>query len=772
MTKSLKDAQIEYELMMKEKPSFHVDKEFESDLFKSINGPEMIKGGRGSHDAPEMVAQSIRESLSGMSVKSIQMSSEDTEVGTGLYTTKDVNQIILTVVDIARSSMCDSMIEEFKQDTEISAIISSLADEEVSILTSKDFGFEIERGKDGYILKLPDDKNELIVFNRKLNNYLRKNNVVSLSRDNAMHRISRGVGKVVATRNRLAINRASKKVKLSNLDKKMINLSKKIQPALQMNEHKQFRMTRLAFSKWNQNVRQIDLGEGSVFSISLVKNTYTTIRTTLMAYMSSRYALDWARKKSQTLAIHASNSKLAKEINEQISKNSFLKQKKDHFVKTSKVRNKKHIRKRKEKHLKSARRAERFGKLKKRILDPFSLRSKAGVIFRKSKLGKVAGKVFRPLTIAKALTGKVIAFVMTIASAALSFIMIAAVGLVIVVLIASLLTSILTSIVALFDFSTTSDEMVDVIFNTIEECYEEQNNEIMRLRNKYNNTTISYVDYKDESVYEDEKHLPLNEFNQTTNSVEMMCMAIVYFDYDLEGAGENKVKDYIKKLYNGSHTTTINEHKYTVVDDEGIEHIYIDADITLTTYYYGSIFESNLSSSYGVLAGTEISEQVWNYLRSVGFTEECAAAVMGNIYQESLMDPTKTGMNVAGGLCMWETLWGPANGSFNWGDLYARAVAQNVPWTDLKLQLDFLMDSMPYQFRLYTGNGVHTYSTGALAWWPDPITVEEYKKLTDIELATEIFSRVFERPSIPRMERRISFAKSYYEMYKGTEVIN
>ena len=37
--------------------------------------------------------------------------------------------------------------------------------------------------------------------------------------------------------------------------------------------------------------------------------------------------------------------------------------------------------------------------------------------------------------------------------------------------------------------------------------------------------------------------------------------------------------------------------------------------------------------------------------------------------------------------------------------------------------------------------------------------------LTDIEKATEIFCRVYERPSIPHLDRRIESAKGYYNLY-------
>ena len=46
------------------------------------------------------------------------------------------------------------------------------------------------------------------------------------------------------------------------------------------------------------------------------------------------------------------------------------------------------------------------------------------------------------------------------------------------------------------------------------------------------------------------------------------------------------------------------------------------------------------SSSFGQISGNDVKEQVWNYLTSAGFTDEAAAAVMGNMEAESGVDPT------------------------------------------------------------------------------------------------------------------------------------
>ena len=76
------------------------------------------------------------------------------------------------------------------------------------------------------------------------------------------------------------------------------------------------------------------------------------------------------------------------------------------------------------------------------------------------------------------------------------------------------------------------------------------------------------------------------------------------------------------------------------------------------------------------------------------------------------------------------------------------------------------MKELSSTFETYTGRERHYYDTGEWCFWPTEMSSEEFKMLTDIDLATEIFCRVFERPSIPHMNDRINYAHSYYELYK------
>ena len=163
------------------------------------------------------------------------------------------------------------------------------------------------------------------------------------------------------------------------------------------------------------------------------------------------------------------------------------------------------------------------------------------------------------------------------------------------------------------------------------------------------------------------------------------------------------------------------------------------------------------------------AEMIWGFLKKQGFTEQAAAAVMGNIRREcgsDALDPSAIqggGKGPAAGLCQWENI---NEKSGRWLNLKKYAHSKGTDWTDLQTQLEFMLSELNGCFNSYTGK-VHVYSNGTETWWPEKMTGEQFKKMTDLAKATEIFERVFERASIPAIEERIKYANSYYTMFTG-----
>ncbi len=160
------------------------------------------------------------------------------------------------------------------------------------------------------------------------------------------------------------------------------------------------------------------------------------------------------------------------------------------------------------------------------------------------------------------------------------------------------------------------------------------------------------------------------------------------------------------------------------------------------------------------LTGGSVEEQVWNYLRGLGFSEESTAGIMGNFCQESSMDPSNDG-GAAAGICMFEK----ATGCFSEYQAYANSKGKQ--WTDLQTQLDYMMKLLPSTFNTYTGREPYYYDTGEWCWWPEEMTLDEFKTISDVNKATEIYERVYERASLPMMEQRKSYAQNYYSLYHG-----
>lgn len=535
---------------------------------------------------------------------------------------------------------------------------------------------------------------------------------------------------------------------------------------------------RYALTYIQKYLQQSDAGRGLAFSVMFVRRAANTlrygltlIRTTAkaarFATLTSAKAAAWAAAKAASTKLGTAAVTGAKNIgNAALSK----------IAKGTPAP----VKKAAKKTVRGARKGkgfirrsfDRFNNFRK---DPFHINSH--LLDIKGKLGKKLsnskiGKVFSPFNWVKNIIGRFFTIISTIISTIFSILLIMFVIIIIGLLLVMVVTSVVSSIVSLFDFSASEEEIRNAALNQIKSCYESQNNEISAMYSRYRNVTVTYKDVKDEEAYQE--NIPDYKFTETTNSAELLSMAMVYFDFDLEEAGKTAVTDYIRKLYNGSHTTSVATQTYTYWIDEDTVETYTDANVTLTTYYFNDLFSCKLKDNFGTLSGSNTAEQVWNYFISAGFTPEATAGVMGNLYQESHLDPTAIqngGAGPAAGICQMETY---QNYNSRWGQMAKLAESRGKDWTDLSSQLDFMLSDMPSQFDAYTGKSPHYYPNGEWCWWPEKMTLESYKALTDVNKATEIFERVFERGSITRMSERYESANLYYDMYKnmtpGTDV--
>lgn len=172
---------------------------------------------------------------------------------------------------------------------------------------------------------------------------------------------------------------------------------------------------------------------------------------------------------------------------------------------------------------------------------------------------------------------------------------------------------------------------------------------------------------------------------------------------------------------------------------------------------------SSVSSSTGELIGGETAEKVWNFFKAEGYSDEATAGILGNMHAESGVDPTSIqggGKGPAAGIVQWES-WSKQEG--RWKNMSDYAASKGKDWTDLQCQLEYIISDAELPSCL------KTYSQGNCGTYYD---IDAFKSMDDVDLATEVFEKCFERAGTPHMETRLSAAREFYERFKGTGANN
>ena len=171
------------------------------------------------------------------------------------------------------------------------------------------------------------------------------------------------------------------------------------------------------------------------------------------------------------------------------------------------------------------------------------------------------------------------------------------------------------------------------------------------------------------------------------------------------------------------------------------------------------------TSSTGSFVGNEA--MVAQRLRARGLADVQVAAIVGNMIQESGCIPSACQEGgPARGLIQWEgERDGVRYGRFK--TLCERAEAAGRDWSDVDVQIDFLMEELPGTFETYS-DFLYTYDTGAVAGLGRHMSFDEWSRLTSLDEATEDFERVVCRGSIPNMDRRKANAQRVYAALTST----
>lgn len=173
---------------------------------------------------------------------------------------------------------------------------------------------------------------------------------------------------------------------------------------------------------------------------------------------------------------------------------------------------------------------------------------------------------------------------------------------------------------------------------------------------------------------------------------------------------------------------------------------------------------SSVSSSSGEIIGDDVPQKVWNFFKAEGFTDEATAGILGNMQRESGVDPTciqSNGKGPAAGIVQWES-WSKKEG--RWKGMADYASSKGKDWTDLQCQLEYILCGSGE-----LADSLKTYSKQNCG---EEFDLDKFKKLTDVDRATEVFEHCFERAGVKAMEERKAAAREFYERFKGTSGTN
>ena len=169
---------------------------------------------------------------------------------------------------------------------------------------------------------------------------------------------------------------------------------------------------------------------------------------------------------------------------------------------------------------------------------------------------------------------------------------------------------------------------------------------------------------------------------------------------------------------------------------------------------YGVQSTTNTTTSDGTspdISGiSDNAQAIWTFFTGKGYSPAATAGIMGNLQQESGLDPTikQHGGGVGRGLAQWTVSEERFKG------LEAHAKSKGKDWTDLQSQLEWIDMEM---------NGKDAATASHLNKRFGGI--EGFKKATDTNWAVEAFEKSYERAGKPNYPARQKFAQNFYSKF-------
>lgn len=165
-----------------------------------------------------------------------------------------------------------------------------------------------------------------------------------------------------------------------------------------------------------------------------------------------------------------------------------------------------------------------------------------------------------------------------------------------------------------------------------------------------------------------------------------------------------------------------------------------------------AVQDSSHKSIGEVLASLdEIEADVYSELRKE-FTHEVTVAIMGNIYQESRMNPSAD----AGSKGLFQLEGGRLNNFHTWCNNHG------YHYHDHYAQIAYMIREMQSRdMDLRLKGKVSPGNLSAMGVEPLHGGYEQFKNLKDVEVATRVFQATYERAGAPMISQRIKYAYHY-----------
>ncbi|MGO3616944.1 MAG: phage tail tip lysozyme [Pseudolactococcus laudensis] len=250
------------------------------------------------------------------------------------------------------------------------------------------------------------------------------------------------------------------------------------------------------------------------------------------------------------------------------------------------------------------------------------------------------------------------------------------------------------------------------------------------------------------------------------SEIEMAAFAPTYVGEDLQGINLIQNPDYSfalsSKNQDGSYLNVLEIPKDSTATDRKLK-LFGKVNIEGNLYVNGTEITGNSGGS-GEIPGELTTEKeknawaIWSFLKSLGYSEQSVAGMLGNIDAESgIMPDTDQLYGPAYGLVQWDgsayPLYGPNEPN---GRLYVQNLLRKAEisgdYRNITTQIKLL------EWCMHNGQWI-----GAV----NPLSVDGFKAETDINNATYAFLKNFERAGVEALAHREAQANYWYNRLHG-----